>query len=250
MQRATTYYLVHKNIPMLPRVLSENLCSLIPKQDRLSISCVFRVFENGDEDPEFKPKIKLSVINSSAKWSYDLATKLIQEKDISYNSLSVDEKPATEQIFEQMKKNLIILNKIAKNMRQKRIESGALVIENNDLEFELNEQNMPITFKIKERGDANFLVEECMLKANKITAEFLYNNIKSMAVVRRHAFLNDNKFIEITRYMINNKFNVEFQDPKALNDFLIKLKETNPIKYTVNKLHISQNNFYINITFI
>jgi len=46
---------------MLPRILSENLCSLIPKNDRLTISCVFRVFENGTEDPDFKPKISLSV---------------------------------------------------------------------------------------------------------------------------------------------------------------------------------------------
>ena len=72
-----------------------------------------------------------------------------------------------------------------------------------------------------------------MLKANKITAEFLYNNIKSMGIVRIHAFLNDNKFVEITKYMIANRFNVEFQDPKALNDFLVKLKDENPIKYIV-----------------
>jgi len=176
------------------------------------------------------------VINSAAKWSYELASKIIQETEIPYSSLNVDEKPSNEQIYDQMKKNLIVLNKIAKNIRKKRIQSGALIIENNDIEFELNEQNLPISFKIKERGDANFLVEECMLKANKITAEFLYHNIKSMALIRKHAFLNDNKFIEITRYMINNQLKVEFHDPKQLNDFLIQLKTTHPNKYTVTIL--------------
>jgi exoribonuclease R len=72
-----------------------------------------------------------------------------------------------------------------------------------------------------------------MLIANKLTAEFLYEHIKELSLIRKHPLLNDSKFQEIQRYLSNNKINVDFEDPVELNEMLLKLKETNLNKYIV-----------------
>jgi exoribonuclease R len=236
LERITTVYLVHKNIPMLPRVLSENLCSLLPYQDRLSISCVFRIFLNtGALDNETPPRFFLSIINSTAKWNYDLVQEILDGKDIKYEDLSAEKgtKPLTEDIFNTMVANVKVLNKLTKLVRSQRIQSGSLIIENEELAFTLASDNTPIGFKIKSKKDSNNLIEELMLIANKLCAEYLYENIKEHCLVRKHPFLNDSKFQEIQRYLTANKLIVDFEDPQELNEMLFKLKNTNLNKYIV-----------------
>jgi exoribonuclease R len=328
MKRATTIYLVHKNIPMLPRQLSEDLCSLFPNCDRLAFSLKFRIFLNGALDLNFTPKFFLSVINCSAKWNYELAQRIIDNEDpeLIYQDLKEEDGtlPRTKEIFYKMVEKVKILHKLTKLVRFQRIESGSLIIENKEVRFILNENNnnenlkenklntdnlvnlvninsahseipsdyikqnnegknnnshknsikendlqemsdesdgtninehiknnnnnfsvtdnyfnfepshskiLPVGFKLKSKLDSNNLIEELMLIANKLTAEYLYENLKECALIRRHAFLNDSKFSEIQRYFGQNKLNADLEDPQALNNLLMKIKGNNLNKF-------------------
>ncbi len=236
--RVTTVYLVHKNIPMLPRVLSENLCSLLPFKDRVAFSLVFRIYYDGALDTTFQPKFFLSIMNSAAKWNYELVQRIIDGEEIKYEDLSDSDltKPKSEEIFKQMCEKVKMLQKLTKLVRSQRIESGSLIIENDEVNFTLdNAKNpsspTPIAFNLKTKADSNNLVEELMLIANKLTAEYLYENIKEFAMIRKHPFLNDNKFLEIQRYLTMNKLVVDFEDAQALNNMLLKIKNHNYNKY-------------------
>jgi len=234
MNRTTTVYLVQKNIPMLPRILSENLCSLLPYQDRLAFSCVFRIYLNGALETNFAPKFFLSIINSSGKWNYELVQKIIDDEDVIYEELSNEHgtKPITKEIFEKMCEKVKILHKLTKLVRSQRIESGSLIIDKKEVSFELNEETkMPIGYKFKTKTDSNHMIEELMLIANKLTAEYLFENIRHDALIRKHPFINDNKFQEIHRYFTMNKVIVDFEDPQALNDMMMKIKSKDLNKY-------------------
>ena len=92
------------------------------------------------------------------------------------------------------------------------------MIKNNNIYFDLDEKiKSPIGFKKDEKKDSHSLIEELMLIVNKLYAEFLYDNMKQYALIRRHPYLNDNKFNEIKRYLISNKINVDYEEPKELN---------------------------------
>jgi len=236
LNRTTTVYLVHRNIPMLPRLLSDNVISLLPLKDRLAFSCTFRIFLDGALDVTFQPKFYLSVINSAAKWSYELAQRIIDKEPVEYEELSDEAgtKPKSREVFNQLSYSVLLLHKLTKLVRRQRIESGSLVIENDELGFDLNEDNKPINFHLKKKLDSHYMIEELMLIANKLSAEFIYDNLKDYALIRKHPLLNDNKFQEIQRYLTVNKMVVDFEDSQELNEMLFKLEKIDKNKYIVN----------------
>lgn len=233
--RATTVYLVQKNVPMLPRILSEDICSLMPNQDRLAVSCIFRIYiATGALDENFKPTFSLSVINSKAKWNYDLVQKIIDDKkSVKYEDLTEENgiKPKTKEIFDKMVESVGLLQKLTSLVRKQRFESGSLMIKNDKIKFELDKEKIPIKFSLEEKHESHHLIEELMLIANKLCAEFLYENIKEYSLIRRHPYLNDNKFSEIQRYLISNKISVDYEDPQELNKMLMNLEEKNINKF-------------------
>jgi len=236
LNRTTTVYLVHRNIPMLPRLLSDNVISLLPFQDRLAFSCTFRIFFDGALDLTFQPIFYLSVIKSAAKWSYELAQKIIDNESLEYEELSEEAgtKPKSREIFEKLCDSIRMLHKLTKLVRSQRIESGSLVIENDELTFDLNEQNKPINFHLKQKLHSHYLIEELMLIANKLSAEFIYDHVKDFALIRKHPLLNESKFQEIQRYLTVNKMVVDFEDSQALNEMLFNLEKSDKKKYIVN----------------
>ena len=230
LKRVTTIYLVQKNIPMLPRILSEDVCSILPNKNSLAISCIFRIYLNGSLDENFKPKFVLSVVNSKAKWNYDLVQKIIEDKNsVKYDDLNFEDgtKPKNEQIFNEMVESIEILYKLTKLVRQQRFESGSIMINNDNILFKLDENNLPIEFKLDVKNDSHNLIEELMLIANQLCAKFLYENMKKYALIRRHPYLNDNKSNEIQRYLFLNKINIDLEEPQELNKFLIDKKKNN-----------------------
>ena len=241
LHRATTVYLVQKNIPMLPRILSEDICSLMPNQNRLAITCTFRIYLNtGALDDKFSPRFDLSVINSKAKWNYDLVQKIIDEfkneegEKVKYEDLKEEDgtKPISKEIFDQMVESVKLLYKLTSLVRKQRFDSGSLMIKNDGMKFDLDPKTMlPIKFEIESKTESHNLIEELMLIANKLCAEFLYTNIKEYSLIRRHPYLNDNKFSEIQRYLISNKINVDYEDPQELNKMLMNLEKNNPNKF-------------------
>ena len=233
LNRATSVYLVQKKISMLPLILSDDVCSIMPKKDTLTISCIFRIYLSGKLDQDFQPYFCLSVVNSRAKWDYDLVQKIIDKKEVNYNDLKFEDgtKPDSEQIFEQLKKSVEILYQLTKLVRKERFDSGSLQIDNDDIYFDLDEYSQPKDFHISVKNESHNLIEELMLISNLLCAKYIYKNLKEYSLIRRHPFFNDNKFNEIQRYFSLNKMNPDFDDPAEINKLLTKIKKNNYNKY-------------------
>ncbi len=149
-QRAFSIYLVDRTIPMLPEDLSNDICSLNPKQDRAAFSVIFTINERG----EIKKKwFGETLINSKERFNYKEAQNILDNKKGSfYNELS-------------------LLKKIAENLQKKRLEQGALRIEDEELLFHLDHDGRPIDVYKKEHLFTHNLIEEFMILANKAVAE-------------------------------------------------------------------------------
>jgi exoribonuclease R len=226
---------------MLPRNLSDNIISLLPQKDRLALSCTFRIFFDGSLDLKFTPKFYLSVINSKAKLSYEMAQRILDEENIQSEDLWENDyyninglKPIDKNTFEKIVDSLKNLYKLTKLVRCQRIDSGSLIIENQEINFAINEENKPINFYLKTKLSTHQLVEELMLIANKLSAEFVYSNIENFALIRKHPLLNETKYQDMQRYFKNNKINIDFEDTQELNEMLAKLEKQDKNKYIVS----------------
>ena len=148
--RGTSVYLVDRTIPMLPEALSNNLCSLRPHEDKL---CFSAVFELDDDAKVVREWFGHTVINSDERFDYGQVQKII---DDGKGRLS-DEINA--------------INGLARIMRKRRFENNAINFETEEVKFELDENAKPIGVYLKVATEANFMIEEFMLLANKRVAE-------------------------------------------------------------------------------
>lgn len=149
-ERGTSVYMVDQTVPMLPEELSDNLCSLLPKKDRLTISAVFVIDKNGNIKNEWFGK---TVIHSQKRFTYEEAEKSIKEKTGFLH------------------KELTLLNDLAKKFNKERFKSGAISLDQEEVKFVLDPKGVPLKVMKKVRGDSNRLIEEFMLLANKKVAE-------------------------------------------------------------------------------
>jgi len=156
-ERATSVYLVDRTIPMLPEVLSNDLCSLTPNTDKLAMSVLVTF------DAQHKMKkvwFGNTVIHSRRRFTYEEAFETLSTGTDDWASI------------------LKTLNSIAKELREKRIANGAISLESDEIKFVLNEHGFPIAVKKKVRNDAHKLIEEFMLLANTLVAEELSDETK------------------------------------------------------------------------
>jgi len=165
--RSTSVYLVNKVIPMLPRVLCENLCSLQQSVDRLTVSVIWKMDSNGNILQKWFGR---TVIRSIEQLSYSNAQKMIDsDEDLSEIAQDVKE-----------------LNRLAQNIRQRRFENGCLTLNSSKLKFELDKDRLPVDFGEYQNGESNRLVEEFMLLANVSVAEFIADAFPNDALLRCH----------------------------------------------------------------
>jgi ribonuclease R len=151
-KRGNSVYLVDRVIPMLPEQLSNMACSLRPNEDKYSFSAVFEIDENAKV---YKQWFGKTVIHSNRRFSYEQAQEIIEGKD------------------DELKEEILFLDKIAKILRKKRLKSGALSIESEEMRFRLDENGKPVEVVTKVSKDAHKLIEEFMLLANKKVATFI-----------------------------------------------------------------------------
>jgi len=151
-KRGTSVYLVDRTIPMLPEVLSNDLCSLVPNQDRLTMSAVLILDKEARVKGEWFGK---TVINSQKRFTYEDAEVSIK-------------KAGTE-----LHKELSTLNALAKKLTKERFKDGAISLDQEEVKFVLGPDGVPIKVIKKERGDSNRLIEEFMLLANRKVAEVM-----------------------------------------------------------------------------
>ncbi len=156
-KRALSVYLVDRTIPMLPEVLSNDLCSLNERVDRLAFSAVFTMNEHGEILKRWFGK---STINSNKRFTYENAQEVIDAKA----------GPFAEE--------LLVLKHIAEKLRKVKFDAGAIDFETTEVKFKLDETGKPISVYKKERLDTHKLVEDFMLLANREVAEFIYKNHK------------------------------------------------------------------------
>jgi ribonuclease R len=175
-KRATSVYLVDRVVPMLPEMLSNGVCSLRPNEEKLTFSAVFEINEKAQIIKEWFGR---TVTYSDQRFAYEEAQEIIENVKLSDDiqpytmpaDISIIDKEyiVTPEIVEATLK----LDKLAKILRKKRMKDGAISFDRVEVKFNLDEQANPVGVFFKESKDANKLIEEFMLLANRKVAEFI-----------------------------------------------------------------------------
>ena len=224
-KRATSVYLVDRVVPMLPESLSNKLCSLRPNEEKFTFSAIFTFDNNYNITKEWFGK---TVINSNKRLTYEEAQFIIENKtNIIPKEISLSKKEET--LENNIKDSIEILNKIANDLRKKRSKEGSITFNKKEVKFVLNKEKEPINTVLKESLDANKLVEEFMLLANKKVAEVFEKNKKAKGIYRVHDYPDDQKIATLERVVKNLGYNPQ-------------LKHTNNIHNQINELLKKVNN--------
>ncbi|RRD73293.1 ribonuclease R [Tannerella forsythia] len=149
-ERATSVYLVDRTIPMLPESLCNNLCSLRPNEEKLTFSVIL---EMNDEAEILASRIGRTIIESNRRFTYEEAQSIIETGQGDY------------------KDEILTLHHLAQQLRKTRFESGSIDFDRYEVKFEIDEKGKPLSVYFKESKEANKLIEEFMLMANRVVAE-------------------------------------------------------------------------------
>ena len=215
-KRATSIYLVDRTIPMLPEKLCNYICSLRPDEDKLAYSVIFDLNEQGDI---LKWHLAHTVIRSNRRFTYEEVQELLEKnREASpedYQTISGHAIPATPNAIptEHFKEELITLNRIAKQLRQKRMANGAINFDRCEVRFDIDEKGKPLSVYFKVAKDANKLVEEFMLLANRTVAESIgkvpKNKTAKTFPYRIHDLPDPNKLMNLSDFVV--KFGYKFK---------------------------------------
>ena len=245
-KRSTSVYLVDRVNPMLPEKLSNNLCSLVPHEDRLTFSAAF-VFDA--KDKIVSRWFGKTVIHSAKRFSYEEAQTVLDGKPA--------ESVAGLEIFPQLDWALKSLNRIAKKMRKERERNGAIGFETEEVRFRLELDGTPIEAFVKERKDAHLLIEDFMLLANKEVALFIDQKAKAAQeipfVYRIHDLPDMEKVAEFARFAAELGYKMQIDTPKQIaqaynglmkatqKDERLKLLEPLAIRTMAKAVYSTQN---------
>eukprot|EP00250_Pteridium_aquilinum_P019126 c24308_g1_i2 orf=246-4160(+) len=230
--RSTSVYLIQRVLPMLPRLLCEELCSLNPGVNRLAFSIMWDVDNSGQIVDHW---IGRTVINSCCKLSYGHAQDIIDGK-VLVNSNGVLENCLQDVDFPELHgefkwgdvvDDIKALHGIAKHRRDARFEAGALRLQNSRLVFDLDEDGIPNNSSLYEHQDSNFLVEEFMLLANMTAAKVIAGAFPDCALLRRHPEPNTRKMKELEEFCNKNGLELNATSSGSLHESLQKLCESN-----------------------
>jgi ribonuclease R len=201
--RATSVYLVDRVVPMLPEVLSNDLCSLKPNVDRLCFSAVFEMDEEANLKSEWFGR---TIIHSNRRFSYEEAQERIETKE------------------GDLVEEILTLDRLAKIMRKERFKKGSIAFDKHEVKFKLDDKGKPVGVYFKVAKDSNKLIEEFMLLANKKVSEFVTLKVKGSAPKtaassdskKKQKLSSDNTFI----YRIHDLPNDE-----KLDSFLVLVRK-------------------------
>ena len=212
-ERGTSVYLVDRTIPMLPEKLSNDLCSLRPHEEKLCFSAVFNLNENGEVLDEWFGR---TVIYSDRRFNYDEAQQIIEtgQGDLA--------------------EEILTLNKMAQKMRRERFRRGAVSFQREEAKFKLDAEGKPLGVYFKEQKEANQLIEEFMLLANKRVAEFCGHrkqngrNVQRTMVYRVHDAPDEEKLNKFRTFVLRFGYVFKAQKGRAvakeINQLLGKVK--------------------------
>ncbi len=234
--RATSVYLVDRVLPMLPEKISNFLCSLRPNEDKLTFSAVFELNHRAEVVNVWYGK---TIIHSDKRFTYAEAQAVIEGAENLYS------------------KEMLTLDKLAKIIRGKRMKNGSIAFESSEVRFKLDANGKPLSVYVKEVLDANKLIEEYMLLANKYVAKYIArlrlqkNQVPN--VYRVHDTPDPIKLETFAEFAKRFGYKLKFESPAqtaaTLNDLFIRIqgkKEKNVLEQlairTMAKAYYSTNN--------
>ncbi len=230
--RATSVYLVDRVVPMLPEILSNNACSLRPKEEKYTFSAIFTINNKAEV---IKQWFGRTVTYSDARFAYEEAQYII-ESGIENSDLKKVTIPqeisitgTSYEVSFPLIQAILKLDELAKVLRQNRMRKGAISFDKVEVKFNLDKENNPVGVYFKESKDANKLIEEFMLLANRSVAEFIGKQKPEKTFVYRiHDEPDDEKIAALETlisrfgYKINNKDHHTLA--KSLNKLLSDVK--------------------------
>ena len=224
--RGTSVYLVDRTVPMLPEKLSNKLCSLRPHEDKLTFSAVFEITPDAQVIDRWFGR---TVICSDYRFDYEGAQKIIETEG---------KEPEDPSISKDIRDAILELNRLASIMRKKRFAAGAISFERPEMKVEVDENGKPLRVYEKISKEANWLIEEFMLLANKSVAEFIATSGKMNGkedksaktfVYRIHDEPNSEKIAGLGKFVGNFGYKMgptgSGRDiAKSLNNLLVEAK--------------------------
>ena len=206
-ERATSVYLVDRTIPMLPEKLSNRLCSLRPKEEKLTFSAVFEINGQGEVFDKWFGK---TIIYSDRRFSYEDAQEIIEGNVGDYQE------------------EILLLTDLAGKIRDQRFANGAVNFESEEVKFKLDEKGKPLEVIPKERKEAHKMIEEFMLLANREVANFIFDKGKKKQqegglpfVFRVHNDPDPEKFDDFSKFA--SRFGYQFPTQGGISKNLNKL---------------------------
>ena len=234
--RGTSVYLVDRVLPMLPELLSNDLCSLKPNVDRLTYSVFFEMNERAEV---INYKIGKSIIHSDYRFTYEKAEEIIVNNSGAFLS------------------ELSLLNNLAKKLREKREKNGSISFESKEVKFILDKKNNPIDVFFKKPLSTHKLIEEFMLLANRTVGKHVYS-LKKPFVYRIHDFPDEDSISSLNRLIKKFGYKLDKKNlSKSLNKLLKDVKgkteqqlvETLTIRSMAKAIYSSKNIGHYGLSF-
>ena len=219
-QRATSVYLVDRVVPMLPEVLSNFACSLRPNEEKYTFSAVFEVSPTAQVINQWFGR---TVIYSDQRFAYEEAQYIIETKDNTIPvdiSITGDSYVVSDEIVEATLK----LDELAKILRKKRMANGAISFDKVEVKFNLDAEGEPEGVYFKVSKDANHLIEEFMLLANRKVAEYIGKQKKTF-IYRIHDEPNEDKLIAMAAVISKFGYKIDFRNKGDISKSLNALME-------------------------
>jgi ribonuclease R len=216
-RRSTSVYLVDRVCPMLPEKLSNDLCSLNPREDKFTFSAVFEFDMHLNIRGEWFGK---TIIHSDKRFTYEEAQEIIESKKGDFAE------------------ELLNLDKISKHLRQQRYQEGSISFESEEIQFILDENGLPKGMYVKERKDAHMLIEDFMLLANKHVAKYIALKAKPEIpfVYRVHDLPNPDKLSDFALFASELGFRFNMDTPEKIIDSFNRLSDEIKINPTLKLL--------------
>ena len=208
-ERGTSVYLVDRTVPMLPEILSNNLCSLREGEEKLTFSAVF---EMNAKAKVIKRWFGRTVIKSNKRFSYEQAQEIIEAAAVE------------EAVQPEVRQAVLQLHKLASIMRAKRFAEGSISFERPEMKVIVDSNGKPLDVVEKITKEANWLIEEFMLLANREVAHYVTKSLKSKAptfVYRIHETPNEEKIKSLSDFVKN--FGYKFTPSKNPREIATEL---------------------------
>ena len=221
-ERATSVYLVDRVVPMLPEILSNNACSLRPHEEKYTFSAIFEIDKKAHVINQWFGR---TVIDSNERFAYEEAQYIIENK---VNSIPEDVsiRGAAYTVSNEVVEATLKLDELAKIMRTRRMNAGAISFDKVEVRFNLTAEGEPESVYFKEAKDANKLIEEFMLLANKKVAEFIgKQKPKKTFIYRIHDEPNEEKLMALNGIVSRFGHKLDFKDKKSISASLNQLLE-------------------------